>query len=130
MRRIVLEAGLLALALAGCAGGEVDVDAAAAGVMAKNPFAEVDPPRPGEAELVGEVRERLAAGSYTYLAVSDASGAARWVVTMKRGFSVGDRVQVKNLGTRRDFHSKRLGRRFDEVVFGVVRPAKQGQEGT
>ncbi|MBL9027181.1 MAG: hypothetical protein JNL21_33610 [Myxococcales bacterium] len=130
MRTLVLETCLVALALAGCADGELDVDAAAAGAMAKNPFAEVEPPRPDQAELVGTVVERLPAGSYTYLALSGDDGRPRWVVTMKRGFSVGDRVHVKNMGTRRDFHSKRLGRAFDELVFGVVRPARPDQEDT
>jgi hypothetical protein len=129
MRTLVLGTCLV-LAAASCADGDLDIDAAAAGAMAKNPFAEVEPPRPDQAELAGAVVERLAAGSYTYLAVSVDDGAPRWVVTMKPGFAVGDRVHVKNMGTRRDFHSKRLGRTFDELVFGVVRPAKPEQEGT
>jgi hypothetical protein len=117
----------------GCAETPVEeaADAAASLALTKNPFSDVEPPRPEEVALRGEVREVLRAGSYTYLSIACEDGDARWVVTMRRGFSAGDRVDVKNMGTRRAFHSKRLGRTFEELVFGVVRPLSTSEkEGT
>jgi hypothetical protein len=119
-------AGLAAVSVAGCdrAADEVGagVDRAAAVAMTKNPFTEVEPPRDGDKLLRGEIVEILRAGTYTYASVACDDGTTRWVVTMRRGLSVGHRVDVTNMGVRRDFHSKRLDRTFDELVFGVVRP--------
>jgi hypothetical protein len=106
----------------GEAGGGDAIEAAAAVVASKNPFAEVDPPREGDEKLHGRIVEILRAGSYTYAAVQPDEGEARWVVTMRRGLSAGQEVDVKNMGTQRAFRSKRLGRTFDELIFGIVRP--------
>ncbi len=124
---------LCASALAGCGRGSapLDLDEAAVVVVTKNPFAEVQAPRDDDRLFAGEVRQALRAGTYTYLEVRDRDGQSRWVVTMKRGFRVGSRVEVKNMGTRSDFYSPRLGRTFDELVFGVVRQAPESRtEGT
>lgn len=129
----ILATALGLVALSGCADGStpVDLDEAAVVVVAKNPFSEVRAPRDGERHLEGEVEQVLRAGTYTYLEVREASGRSRWVVTMKRGFRVGSRVEVKNMGTRSDFYSRRLGRTFDELVFGVVKSAPESKtEGT
>jgi len=128
-------AGLALALVAGCerAAEEVGtgVDAAAAVAMTKNPFTEVEPPRDGDKHLRGRIIELLRAGTYTYASVACDDGSSRWVVTMKRGLAVGHRVDVTNMGVQRDFHSKRLDRTFDELVFGVVRPvANKETEGT
>lgn len=108
--------------------GEGDaLEAAAAVVATKNPFAEVDPPRKGDEKLTGRIVEILRAGSYTYASVQPDEGEARWVVTMRRGLSTGQEVDVKNMGTQRAFRSKRLGRTFDELIFGIVRPVTPNQ---
>ena len=83
------------------------------------PLGELRPPAPGEAELVGVVEERLAAGSYTYLAVR-VGETQHWVATMGPGREPGERVKVRSMGTRTDFFSRRLDRTFSELVFGVV----------
>ena len=90
-------------------------------LAAKNPFANVDKPLPGDARFSGHVAEVLRAGSYTYARVVLSEGRSRWVVTMARGIERGMDVVVTNMGTQRSFQSKRLGRSFDELVFGVVR---------
>ncbi len=82
----------------------------------------LEAPEPGAAELTGTVTERLTAGSYSYLRIQDA-GDERWIATMGAGAEVGARVIVRSFGTRRDFESPRLGRRFDELTFGSVRLA-------
>lgn len=78
-------------------------------------------PTPGDERFTGEVQERLAAGPYTYLRVATAAGP-RWVVTM--GAAPDGAVEVRNMGTRHNFHARRIGREFDELVFGIVSAAK------
>lgn len=73
-------------------------------------------------ELNGRVVERLSAGSYTYLSVKTVDGPL-WVVTLGDGEAVGTAVTVKSFGIRREFRSRRLERTFDELRFGIVRPA-------
>lgn len=90
-------------------------------LAAKNPFADIAKPAPGDERFSGRVSEVMRTGSYTYLYVTLENGSARWVVTMTRGIELDADVTVKNMGTQRDFHSKRLDYSFDELVFGVVR---------
>ncbi|HEU4408460.1 MAG TPA: hypothetical protein VFS43_24570 [Polyangiaceae bacterium] len=72
----------------------------------------------------GVVLERLDAGSYGYLRVRrDGDAAPTWVVTMLPSVGVGARVHVKAYGRARDFDSRRLGRRFDDLYFATVRRA-------
>lgn len=93
-------------------------------LAAKNPFAEIEKPAPGDERFAGRVSDLMHAGSYTYLYVTLADGSARWVVTMTRGIELDADVTVSNMGVQHDFHSKRLDYSFDELVFGVVRPAQ------
>lgn len=87
---------------------------------ASNPLGELVPPAPGEESLEGVVAQHLPAGGYTYLRIEPERGEPRWVVTMRRDVGPGDRVRVDSLGSRHDFYSRRLDRRFAELVFGVV----------
>lgn len=87
---------------------------------AASPMGALDSPAADEREITGVVTERLVAGRYSYLCL-DADGTRVWIATTGAGAEVGQRVHVRSLGTRRDFESPRLGRRFDELVFGVVR---------
>lgn len=113
MRRTLL---LATMALA-CA-REPDAPIAAARASNGSPLhglAEID-----DTTWAGVVEERLEAGSYTYLAVRDAS-ALRWIAVMGPGEAPGRTVQVHALGVRNDFHSARLDRDFDELVFATVK---------
>lgn len=101
------------------AGGSVQSSAAEANGSA-NPLGGLVPPAPGQEQLVGVVAEHLPAGGYTYLWIEPEQGEPRWVVTMRRDVGAGDRVRVDSLGSRHDFYSRRLDRRFAELVFGVV----------
>ncbi len=74
-------------------------------------------PAAGDERFTGRVLERLPAGPYTYLQVAT-EGGARWVVTM--GVAPEGLVEVRNMGIRKQFHARRLGRDFDELVFGIV----------
>ncbi len=79
-------------------------------------------PAPSSERLDGVVSERLEAGGYTYLRVRPSAGAPVWVVTMGAGSRVGARVRVTSFGEQRQFHSRRLNRDFDRVLFASVTP--------
>lgn len=73
----------------------------------------------------GRVMARLDAGSYRYLQVERADGSRSWVVTLasSAGTSSGaSRVWVVPVGHAARFTSKRLGRDFSDLYFGLVRP--------
>lgn len=91
-------------------------------VAAKNPLASVEPPAANEKEWRGRVEEVLPADAYSYLRVACDDDVSRWVVTLRGGFEAGQRVSIKNMGTRVDFASRRLRRTFDRLVFAIVRP--------
>ncbi|MEM7151269.1 MAG: hypothetical protein AAF799_00430 [Myxococcota bacterium] len=88
------------------------------------PPTNLEPPSSDQAQLSGVIRECLPAGGYTYLRLELDDGAFPWVVTMAKSIEPGQRVAVESLGTKHDFHSNRLDRDFDELVFGIVRPLR------
>jgi hypothetical protein len=68
--------------------------------------------------LRGRIGERLAAGSYTYLDLRLADGSQRWIVLMGNVQAApGEEIEVVAMGTRADFHSRRLDRTFERLVF-------------
>lgn len=73
-----------------------------------------------ERVYAGTALEVLPAGSYTYLRVRDDSGEERWLVIVGGTVCVGDKLALDGFGRRRDFYSKRLDRRFDELVFAAI----------
>ncbi|HYO95116.1 MAG TPA: hypothetical protein VER33_11420 [Polyangiaceae bacterium] len=73
----------------------------------------------------GRVVARLDAGSYRYLQVERADGSRSWVVTLTSSAqtsSGASRVWVVPVGHAARFASKRLGRDFNDLYFGLVRP--------
>lgn len=74
---------------------------------------------PAQERFAGEVLEVLRGGPYSYLRISAASGE-RWVVTMSSPPPPRSRVEVESYGLRRDFHARRIDRRFAVLDFGVV----------
>ena len=90
-----------------------------------NPLAIYGLPAADRIRFAGRVVERLVAGSYTYLEIERAAGDRAWVVTLttSEGAALGiDDVNVVAVGHARNFESKRLRRRFDDLYFAVVRP--------
>ena len=73
-----------------------------------------------ERVFAGQVLQRIRTGSYAYLEVRIPSGEKRWVVTLGQGAPTGSEVEVRAFGVRHDFESKRLGRTFEHLVFGMV----------
>lgn len=106
---------LLATALACGPAATVPTPAPAPAPLAGPPATQA--PAAGDERFTGRVLERLPAGPYTYLQVAT-EGGARWVVTM--GAAPEGLVEVRNMGIRKQFHARRLGRDFDELVFGIV----------
>jgi hypothetical protein len=125
-----LAGALFAVLLAGC-DVELPEEGAvvAAEAVAENPLLSVERPHASEKRFGGLVKEALPAGGYTYLRIACDDAVDRWVVTMTRQIEQGARVDVRNMGVRRDFRSKRLDRTFDEVVFGIVRRQTVGKQG-
>lgn len=87
---------------------------------ARSPLSGISGPSPEESELDGVVRDVVRAGPYRYVEVVDAGGSTRWIATLSVSASPGDNVHVKSFGARDDFYSKRLGRRFERLLFGMV----------
>jgi hypothetical protein len=114
----------LILALTGCWRASEpessDPPAGAKPVERANPLLAAERPGPTERAFGGQVTERLEAGGYSYLAVDRGSGSWTWVATMGRGAEVGTRVRVEGFAAQDSFHSRRLDRRFERIVFGVV----------
>lgn len=109
-----LGALLLAWALISCReGDEAHLDASP---PASNPFAAATPMLDA---FDGDVVRVLPAGGYTYLEIATAD-ATRWVAVMGDGPPVGSHARIEAVAIQRDFHSRRLGREFAELVFGRV----------
>jgi hypothetical protein len=112
-------AALLSLLLLACGAGPSAPAPSSTTLLTGPPVTTA--PVAGDERFTGRVLERLPAGPYTYLHVATDAGP-RWVVTMGAAPPV-DAVEVRNMGTQRNFHARRLGRDFDELVFGIVAAA-------
>lgn len=76
------------------------------------------PPAAGE-RLSGEVVEALQVDGYTYLRLKTASGEA-WAAVPTAAVRPGARVSVERPMVMRNFESRTLKRRFDEIAFGTL----------
>jgi len=100
--------------------GEQTSTRRAAGAPSVNPLATLQRDTRDSEPSVGRVEQRLAAGSYSYLALRLDDGELRWLVTLGKGESVGTRVRSRSFGHRTDFYSRRLQRTFPVLAFGFV----------
>jgi len=73
---------------------------------------------------VGTAEEVLQAGSYTYVRVSDLSEG--WLVFAHRAPALGETVRWRGYAERRPFHSRRLDRDFERVVFASTDAEEEG----
>lgn len=69
----------------------------------------------------GDIVEALDAGSYVYLRLRSTGVQDRWVATLRGARPTGAAVSVTVFGQAAHFHSARLGRDFDPLIFGLVR---------
>jgi hypothetical protein len=80
-------------------------------------------PEDAERDFEGVARTRIEAGSYLYFEIETASQSRRWVATLKTSdAAVGSHVRVSTYAMREGFESRRLGRRFEQLWFGRVKP--------
>lgn len=86
----------------------------------RSPLLGISVPSLEESEIDGVIRDVVRAGPYRYVEVVDGRGSARWIATLSVSAGPGDSVHVKSFGARDDFYSKRLGRRFERLLFGMV----------
>jgi hypothetical protein len=114
--------GALALAAAVLLLAAVALGARAPRAGARNPLASSIALPAGERfEVEGDVVERLEAGPYVYLDVRDGAGGRHWVASLAATVPAGaGRVRVTVLGRAAGFHSRRLARRFELLLFAVV----------
>jgi hypothetical protein len=87
----------------------------------QNPFASAERVDASESAWSGRVLERLNAGSYVYLRVARDGAAPAWVVTAEAIAPDAENVRVRALRRVNHFESKRLGRAFAPLFFGIVR---------
>lgn len=124
-------AGALTGILAACHGGDQPSSSSApspgpattstaASPPSTNPLLAADSTERGQ-RLHGQIIEKLPAGGYTYLELELADGDRTWVVLMSRETpGPGDEIDVVVMGSRDGFHSRRLDRRFDRLLFASL----------
>lgn len=94
--------------------------AAAPGAAGANPLVGASTAERGT-RLRGRVNERLQAGSYTYLDLRLGDGSQYWIVVLgKAKAEPGQEIEAVAMGTRTDFHSRRLDRTFDRLTFAWI----------
>lgn len=90
---------------------------------AGNPLANAALSAAQEFTVDADVVESVPAGSYLYLRIVE-NRREHWVATLTSTAPKGvSRVRVQVFGRAKDFHSKRLGRDFEELWFAAVQPA-------
>jgi len=99
------------------------ISAAASAALAQS----ASPPAPGA--LAGEVLEVRNVESYTYLRLKTASGEI-WAAVPTAAVSKGARVSIARPMVMKNFESKSLNRRFDEIVFGSLDAPNPGGAAT
>jgi len=77
------------------------------------------PPEKKEARpfYQGKVTEVRHGGSYTYLHVKENTKESFWVVVTRTDVQNGDVVRFQKQLIAKDFESKALNRKFDEIMF-------------
>jgi hypothetical protein len=101
-----------------------DAPASRADTSGVNPFAAHAAPPEQRRWLEGSVEERIIAGSYVYLRLRTSEpDETLWVASLAATTPEARRVRVLVLGSAEHFHSRRLNRNFDPLLFGAVRAA-------
>lgn len=77
--------------------------------------------------LYGRVKERLPAGQYLYLRVEESTGDSVWVVSLAATTPTSEHVSALVLGRAEHFHSRKLARDFDPLLFAAVRAAARAR---
>lgn len=121
--RCIVLVGLLVAAACDGARADAAADTATArtpAAMAANPLVDLGV---GEStEYDATVIASLAAGEYSYVELEPAAsqGERRWAVTLGEQPPVGALVHARVAGTKHDFASRRLQRRFERLDFAAL----------
>ncbi len=110
MRRVLVSAAVVTLAVVACKKPEAPPAPAAAAPTSAAPTAQL---------IKGKVVEKLDVAQYTYLKLATPSGET-WTAVQKTDKKVGDEVGVGNAFPLQNFESKELTRKFDVVYFGTL----------
>lgn len=114
----------LVLLLAGCASSRQpssQTEESGKALSAHEPAESVGNVEPA-AILKGKVLERIDADRYSYLRLSSEAGEI-WAAVPQTGVQVGEEVAIVDPMPMDGFESKTLNRKFDRIMFGVLRPA-------
>jgi hypothetical protein len=85
-----------------------------------------DPPALAPAASIkGKVLEVLDAESFVYLRLQTKDGET-WAVVAKTPVKTGTEVTIDNVTTMANFESKKLNRKFDQIVFGSIATSGTG----
>jgi hypothetical protein len=79
------------------------------------------------ASIKGKVLEVLDAGSFVYLRLQTKDGET-WAVVATAPVEKGTEVTIDNVTAMTNFESKKLNRRFDQIVFGSIAGAAAGPD--
>lgn len=89
--------------------------------VTSHPFAQHALPETSRHWIEGHVEERVLAGSYVYLRLRETSGSDSWLVTLRATAPSASDVRALVVGRAESFHSQRLGRDFNPLLFAAVR---------
>lgn len=114
MNRILLAVLLASIGLTACS-KKAEVGAASASSVAV--VASGAPATTAAAPNTGKVLQTLQAGGYTYAEVDSGGGQKVWIAGGPIEVKAGDSVQWGEYMVMKDFTSKALGRKFDQILF-------------
>ncbi|MBL8944859.1 MAG: hypothetical protein JNK45_16980 [Myxococcales bacterium] len=109
---------LLVILSACAAEAPAPVESVAAAAPATSPMGALE--RPTTPAYQGTILSTQKVGRYHYLELALADGERRWAVTTSEPPSIGAAVRTHVFGTRTDFDSPRLKRRFARLDFATV----------
>jgi hypothetical protein len=67
--------------------------------------------------------EVIAVRGYTYARVRLDDGSERWIASLPKDISVGQRLDVRTFGSSSAFVSRQLNRTFPTLWFGILSPS-------
>lgn len=113
----------LALAVGLSLGLATQHSAAAAPSGSENPFQTHALAPNARRWLSATIEERVPAGPYVYLRVREQTGQLAWLVALKSLTPDTSDVRALVVGQAEQFHSRRLDRDFQPLLFAAVRAA-------
>jgi hypothetical protein len=73
--------------------------------------------------FVATAAEVIAVRGYTYARVTLDDGSERWIASLPKDISVGQRLSVRTFGSSSSFVSRQLHRTFPTLWFGMLSPS-------